>query len=98
LSQSNYADVYIDANLFVPNAFVPKGHNKVFLPVLNYVDKVDYKLSIFDRWGTKVFETADQEQGWDGGSYEEGIYGYLIQYRTSIGEYRETKGTVMLVR
>jgi hypothetical protein len=98
LSQSNLADIYIDANLFVPNAFVPKGYNKVFLPVLNYVDKADYKLSVFDRWGNKVFETADQTQGWDGGHYEEGIYGYLIQYKTSIGEYREQKGTVMLVR
>lgn len=98
LSQSNFADVYIDASLYVPNAFVPKGHNKVFMPVLNYIDKADYKMSIFDRWGTKVFETSDQEQGWDGGHYEEGIYGYLIQYKTSIGEYREQKGTVMLVR
>lgn len=98
ISQSNYADVYIDASLFVPNAFVPKGHNKVFLPVLNFVEKTDYKLSIFDRWGTKIFETGDVTEGWDGGKYEEGIFAYLIQYKTSIGEFREHKGTVMLVR
>ncbi len=98
ISQSNYADVYIDANLFVPNAFVPKGHNKVFLPVLNFVEKTDYKLSIFDRWGEKIFETGDITEGWDGGKYEGGIFAYLIQYKTSIGEFREHKGTVMLVR
>lgn len=97
-SESNYADVYIDANLFVPNAFIPKGYNKIFLPVADYIEKTDYKLSIFDRWGTTVFETQDQTQGWDGGKYEEGVYAYLIQYKTSIGEYREQRGVVNLIR
>ena len=97
-SESNYANVYIDANLFVPNAFCPKGYNKIFIPVADYIEKTDYKLSIFDRWGSKIFETEDQTQGWDGGKDEEGIYAYLIQYKTSIGEYREQKGTVMLIR
>jgi len=97
-SASNYADVYVDAGLFVPNAFVPKGHNKIFLPVGNFIEKEDYKLSIFDRWGIKVFESTDLEQGWDGGKFEQGIYAYFIQYKTSIGEFREQTGTVMLVR
>ncbi len=98
LSESNYAEVYIDANLFVPNAFCPKGYNKIFIPVADYIEKTDYRLSIFNRWGAKIFETEDQTQGWDGGKDEEGIYAWLIQYKTSIGEYREQKGTVMLIR
>jgi hypothetical protein len=97
-SESNYANVYIDANLYVPSAFIPKGYNKIFVPVGNYLEKTDYRFSIFDRWGTKVFETTNIGEGWDGGKYEEGIYAYLIEYKTSIGEYREQKGTVMLVR
>lgn len=97
-SESNYAFVYLDASLYVPNAFIPKGYNKIFIPVGNYLEKTDYRFSVFDRWGAKVFETTDVNQGWDGGRYEEGIYAYLIQYKTSIGEYREQKGTVMLVR
>lgn len=97
-SQSNQADVYVDASLFVPNAFVPKGYNKIFIPVADYIEKTDYKFSIFDRWGTKIFETADVTQGWDGDKYEEGVYAYLIQYKTAIGEYREQRGTVTLIR
>jgi len=97
-SESNYAEVYIDASIFIPNAFVPKGHNKIFIPVSNYIEKKGYRLSIYDRWGAKVFETEDVMEGWDGGKYEEGIYAYLVQYQTAIGEYREQKGTVMLVR
>jgi len=97
-SESNYADVYIEAEVYVPNAFVPKGHNKVFLPIGDYIDKTEYKLSIFDRWGAKIYETTDENQGWDGGSFVEGLYAYQIEYKTSIGEYRRQTGTVMLVR
>lgn len=97
-SESNYADVYIDASIYVPNAFVPKGYNKVFIPVANYIEKTDYRFMIFDRWGEKIFDTGDPTQGWDGGFYSQGLYAWVIQYKTSIGEHREVKGTVMLVR
>lgn len=97
-SESNYTDVYIDANLYVPSAFVPKGYNKIFIPVGNYLEKTDYRFSIFDRWGIRIFETTDINEGWDGKNYPDGLYVYLIQYKTSIGEYREQKGTVTLVR
>jgi hypothetical protein len=96
-SQSNYADVYIDAALYVPNAFVPKGHNKIFIPVGDYIEKSEYKFSIFDRWGAKIFETTDENQGWDGGHYEEGIYAWSVEYKTALGEYRQQKGTVMMI-
>ncbi len=98
LSESNYAYVYLDALMFVPNAFVPKGHNKVFLPIGDYIEKTDFKLSIIDRWGTKIYETTDENQGWDGGNSVEGLYAYLIEYKTAVGEYREQRGTVTLIR
>jgi gliding motility-associated-like protein len=98
LSESNQADIYLEAKMFVPNAFVPKGHNKIFLPVGDYIEKSEYKLSIFDRWGTKIYETTDENQGWDGGHYVEGLYGYQIEYKNAMGEYRTQNGTVTLVR
>jgi hypothetical protein len=97
-SQSNYADVYLDAMMFIPNAFFPQGHNKVFLPVGDYVDISEYKLSIFDRWGGKIYETGDENRGWDGGSYPEGLYGYKVEYKNAMGEYRQQQGTVTLIR
>ncbi|MGZ3863140.1 MAG: T9SS type B sorting domain-containing protein [Bacteroidia bacterium] len=98
ISQSNQTDVYLDAMMFVPNAFVPKGNNKIFLPVGDYIEKTEYKLTIFDRWGDKIFQSTDENTGWDGGKYPEGLYGYLIEYVNALGEHRQQQGTVTLVR
>lgn len=97
-SQSNLADIYLDAMMFVPNAFVPKGHNKIFLPIGDYIEKTEYKLTIYNRWGDKIFQTTDENEGWDGGQNTEGLYGYVIEYKNAMGEYRQQQGTVTLVR
>lgn len=98
ISRSNYDTVYIDANLYIPNAFTPNGHNKVFLPIGAYIDASDYKLSIYNRWGEKIHETTDPNKGWDGGGHEEGVYAYTVQYKTAVGEFRQRNGTVNLIR
>ncbi|HEX7412518.1 MAG TPA: gliding motility-associated C-terminal domain-containing protein [Bacteroidia bacterium] len=98
ISRSNYDTVYIDANLYIPNAFTPHGKNKVFLPIGAYIDANDYKLSIYNRWGEKIHETTDPNKGWDGGGHEEGVYAYTVQYKTAVGEFRQRNGTVNLIR
>ncbi|MFY7972327.1 MAG: gliding motility-associated C-terminal domain-containing protein [Flavobacteriales bacterium] len=50
----------------VPNAFTPNndGVNDVFFPVS---DKIEvYTLSVFNRWGERVFYSEDPTLGWDG--------------------------------
>jgi gliding motility-associated-like protein len=51
-----------------PNAFRPHSpleENRVFMPgVIDHVD--EYHLMIFNRWGELIFESFDQEIGWDG--------------------------------
>jgi gliding motility-associated-like protein len=96
-SKSNKKDVYQEGELFVPNAFSPKGVNKTWLPVTHFIDKNEYKVNVFDRWGKVVFSTTDDKQAWTGDNQPSGIYVYLIQYKNSRGEYRESKGTVLLV-
>lgn len=60
-------------NAFRPSASGPNGgyyspngyNNHIFYPpVANSV--IEYKLTIFNRWGQKIFETSDITQGWDG--------------------------------
>ncbi len=99
-STSNYDTIYVDANLYIPNSFVAgiRGVNKIFLPIGAFIDSSDYILSIYNRWGAKIYETTDPDKGWDGGGYEEGVYAYRIQYKTSLGEYRQRNGTVNLLR
>ncbi len=97
-SQSNYDTVYVDANLYIPNSFTPNGKNKLFLPIGAYIDNSDYQLDIYDRFGQKIYETTDPNTGWNGGGHQEGVYAYTVQYKTSIGEYRQRHGTVNLIR
>ncbi|PCH96868.1 MAG: hypothetical protein COB85_03130 [Bacteroidetes bacterium] len=59
-----------DYIIFFPNAFTPNGDgiNDFFIPKgIGLVSNIkSYKLSIFDRWGDKVFETEDVLEGWNG--------------------------------
>ena len=92
-----------DCNVFIPNAFTPDNSsiNDLFTPksVCNFVE---FKLLIFDRWGAIIFETEDENEGWDGtykGKYcNEGIYVYRLEYSTTkISNYRQF-GHVTLLR
>jgi gliding motility-associated-like protein len=51
-----------------PNAFRPNSpleENRVFMPgIIDHVD--EYHLMIFNRWGELIFESFNQEIGWDG--------------------------------
>ena len=82
--------------IFVPTAFAPKGKNKIWLPVTHFVDKSEYTVTVFNRWGNKLFETHDDTKGWDGANALNDVYVYLITYKNSRGEYKELKGSVLL--
>lgn len=100
-SKSNPADCYQFSKFFIPNAFAPHGVNVTFLPLGAYYDKTEYEMYIFDRWGEKLFENKDPLVGWDG-TYNgspcyQGVYIYLIRYKSSVGEIIEHRGTVTLL-
>lgn len=53
---------------YVPNAFTPGDPtvdlNNIFYAYGTNIQK--FRMMIFDRWGTKIFESNDLEKGWDG--------------------------------
>ena len=102
-SLSNIAEAYQDPKVFIPNAFRPEGDfNKMFIPVTTYVNFTEYEFSVFNRWGLKVFSTNNVDLGWDGTEggkkCEEGVYVYLVRFKSSKGEYIDFKGSVTLLR
>ncbi len=102
--------VYVlwDTDPFIlPNAFTPNGDglNDTYGVVARYDYAKLYSLSIYNRWGQKIFESADITTKWDG-TYKgtpcmAGSYIVRISYReydSLIPVTKVQQGTVMLVR
>ncbi|MBP7808903.1 MAG: gliding motility-associated C-terminal domain-containing protein [Bacteroidia bacterium] len=97
-----------DFGIYVPNAFTPNGDglNDIFQP--KGFGVVKYTLMIFDRWGEKLFETSDFNQGWDGtrqskkdvkyGIIADGTYTWLINCTSVFGKSHELTGHVVLLK
>ncbi len=88
--------------LAVPNAFTPgNGPNGKFVILLRGEAKLNH-MRIFNRWGTKVFESADINEGWDGtynGTAQPfDVYVYDIEAVTSTGRTFSKHGNVTLIR
>ncbi|MCD6019764.1 MAG: hypothetical protein K0S53_2885 [Bacteroidetes bacterium] len=98
VAKSNPADAYVEVNVFVPNAFAPKGQNSIWLPIAQYVEKTDYKVMVFNRWGDKIFETHSDTEGWTGDATTDEVYVYLIEYKNARGEYIQLKGHLNVIR
>jgi len=97
-AKSNPADAYVEATIFVPNAFAPKGINNVWLPIAQYVEKTDYKVMVFNRWGAKVFETSNDTEAWSGNAATDEVYVYLIEYKNARGEFIQLTGHLNIIR
>ncbi|HBX53334.1 MAG TPA: hypothetical protein DEH02_19930 [Bacteroidales bacterium] len=97
--------VYVEDKdiVFVPNGFSPNndGRNDV-LKVQGFGIK-DVRLTIYDRWGVRVFETESLDDGWDG-TYQGKqlntavfVYNLWIHFYRNERQYYE-KGNITLVR
>jgi gliding motility-associated-like protein len=91
-----------NCDVYFPSAFTPNNDsNNDFFKILNANNVVEYKLSIYNRWGLKVFETKDYTVGWNGiykGILQPiGVYVWYSKFKL-LGKNREMKGTVVLIR
>lgn len=89
--------VSTDKSLTIPNTFTPNGDgiNDAFV-IKNLRFFPNSSLVVFDRWGKKVFETADYKNDW-GANVEPGLYFFeLIQNKEST--LVTTKGTIKAVK
>ena len=92
-----------DCNAYVPTSFTPNndGLNDLFKPKF-YCAIARFHFSIYNRWGTKIFETNDINKAWDGiyagKELPLGSYVYLIDYTTAPGVTKTSKGLITLLR
>ncbi len=87
---------------YIANSFTPDGdgNNDYFNVKGWYISQA--RLTIFNRWGEKVFETDDYEKGWDGRykdrNAEQGVYIYYIKATDPDGVEYKKKGSFTLIR
>ena len=103
MSVSNRVCLDQFAKMWLPNAFTPNGRNPEFRPLLTFTYNIAvYSMQIFDRWGSRIFQTSDTSQGWDGkrGATDlpQGVYTYFIRLVQNNQEVVEKSGVVMLIR
>ena len=91
--------------MYIANAFEPLSEfNATFKPSAIFFDLTSYQFLIFDRWGQKVFETNNREEGWNGQFNNSGnplplgAYVYFIQFKSNSGKEFQKRGTVTLIR
>ncbi|MBS1543141.1 MAG: PKD domain-containing protein [Bacteroidetes bacterium] len=103
-------------NAFTPNPAGPSGgvsggggagaggtgtFNDVFLPIVKGAE--EFNLQIYDRWGNLIFESNDQNVGWDGYNQDgrilpAGVYVYKLTIRLSDGQRSTQIGDVTMIR
>jgi gliding motility-associated-like protein len=90
----------------LPNAFTPDGNgrNDHFKAITEAGCRfTEYHLTIFNRWGERVFDSNNPAIGWNGTYKQEratiGGYPYILRYRTPASDITEKRtGIVMLLR
>ncbi len=87
--------------IYFPNSFTPNGDglNDVWR-VYGYVIK-NVRFVIFNQWGEKIFESSNQNQGWDGTfkgkKQPAGVYMYVVDMTLNDGSKQTQKGAINLL-
>ncbi|MBX3163446.1 MAG: gliding motility-associated C-terminal domain-containing protein [Bacteroidetes bacterium] len=88
--------------MYVPNAFSPNGDGHNDRLYVRGICLKSFTFMVFDRWGEKVFETTQQDVGWDGTYKGEdmnsGVFVYRLEGKTYDNKAFSLKGNVTLIR
>ena len=87
----------------LPNAFTPDGDGlNDYFEIKTPCELESYHLSIYDRWGEKVFESHSPQVHWDGSARAKpappGVYVFTLSYKARFDEERRVKSHLTLVR
>jgi gliding motility-associated-like protein len=111
-SYSNTECVVGEPKVLLPTAFTPNNDpnnlNETFKPITQFIqlDDIDglvnFKFTVYSRWGEKIFETSDPLEGWNG-QYnlkpcQQSVYIYTLQARGIDNKMIYKQGNVTLLR
>ena len=92
-----FVDDCID-ELKIPNAFTPNndGYNDKF--VIQNAEGWHISITIYDRWGNKVYESFEYNNTWNGCELPAGVYYYIIHATAIEGRTTDKMGSIELIR
>lgn len=83
----------------IPNVFTPNSDNVNDLFILKLPYNYDFvELTILNRWGNVVFKTTNSNIVWDGEKSSDGVYFWILCFRTEYGKEAKQTGFVHLSR
>ena len=92
--------VEVEFVIFIPDAFSPNGDGQNEELFVRGLGIENFVFKLYDRWGQLVFETTDQNIGWDGTlkgtALNEGVFVYVLDGNFFGGETFEQKGNITL--
>lgn len=92
-----------ESKLSFPNAFSPNGDgiNDIY-KAKEYQSLVEFHAYIYNRWGQKLFEWTNPEEGWDGTyngkDVKDGVYFVLVKAKGADGRDYNIRKDVNLLR
>lgn len=91
-----------EPDVYLPNAFTPNGDKENDVLYLRGRNVESMHLKIYDRWGELVFETTQQNIGWDGTYKGKPVDPAVFVYHLSVicvdGQEYFKKGNVTVIR
>jgi gliding motility-associated-like protein len=88
--------------IFIPNTFTPNGDGKNDEFQVTISNIRSYHVSIFDRWGSPLFESGDIQQNWKGDHKgmpaPAGTYFYVIHAMGTDGAKIDRSGYITLLK
>ncbi len=81
-----------DTDFFIPQVFTPNGDGKNDFFVIKGLNGRKVKLTVFNRWGNKVYENNEYDNSWDGypnvrtlvvggDKLPQGTYYYVLEFK-----------------
>ena len=104
-STQSFVTILNDPFLYAPNSFTPDGNNlnDLWIPIFSspgYVKR--YNLDIYNRWGQRIFETTNINQGWNGtfqgNIVQNGTYIWKINFRWYDQRTYQLTGHITLIK
>jgi gliding motility-associated-like protein len=86
-----------DVNLFIPEVFTPDGDGKNDFFVIKGIEGRIVKITVFNRWGNKVYENEAYDNTWEGmpnvsgliignNKLPQGTYYYIVEFEDGVDE------------